>query len=388
MVLHICQDEKFINAANESFEKIVPNENIFCVFTKDPQQGLKHVQLKANVIIHDVSDFDQIELLVKNAKIIFFHSYVPQFDIVFSFSRLEQILIWFCFGMEIYNDALLYKRQLLFDQETNLKYPLPRKPLKEQFKNLIRPYYRMIKPTFPLNSHEKKKAQTKFKLKYLNKIDYIANSYEEEFSEIQKLSGLNKNWFPFWYFPLEYMVDTYTTTINSKTSLMVGNSGHISNNHLDVIQKIEHFKINYNQIIFPLSYGNQKYIENLTEKIYRTFPNSGNILNSFLELEDYIELMSSVSVFILDARRQQAVGTIVPVLWHGAKVFLSNKNTFYHFLKRIGLIVYCYETELTEKTINEGLTLQEINHNRDILYKHLNEKHLLEQLKQQLDKIL
>ena len=107
-----------------------------------------------------------------------------------------------------------------------------------------------------------------------------------------------------------------------------------------------------------------------------------------MPLEDYNKILEGVKIAILNNRRQQAIGNIIALLYMGAKVFLSKKNTYYHFLKRNNIIVYCYEKDLNEKTINMGLNFEEIEHNRKMLFSLYNSKQLQSELQNSVTKVI
>ena len=179
------------------------------------------------------------------------------------------------------------------------------------------------------------------------------------------------------------------TPINmDKRHFFIGNSGHVSNNHLDVFDKLNHLKAIEDSIIVPLGYGNRKYIELITDRGEKIFNNHFKPILSFIPLKTYNEYIKTTKIAIFNTRRQQGVGTIIPVIWYGAKVFLSKRSTFYHFLKRTGVVVYCYETELTTANLKQGLSLKEIKHNRELLNEYFNQEALLKKLKMQIDNIL
>ena len=90
---------------------------------------------------------------------------------------------------------------------------------------------------------------------------------------------------------------------------------------------------------------------------------------------------------IFNNKRQQAIGNTISLLWFGAKVYLSDKNPFYHFLKRKGVFVYCFETDLNENNILQLLSLDQINHNKKILFQELNQKYLINLLNRQIEKV-
>jgi hypothetical protein len=88
-----------------------------------------------------------------------------------------------------------------------------------------------------------------------------------------------------------------------------------------------------------------------------------------MSLKKYNKTISQCSIVIMNHYRQQSVGNIVAMLWIGSKVYLDEKNTFYHYLKRIGIVVYSINKDLSNRNKNVfvGLNQTEINLNRELL---------------------
>ena len=378
-IVHICEDEKFINSAVEQFEYCFPRQNTFFVLPISSDEHFKHV--KSQDFIHrTAADLISISSTLSNSTIVVLHSLSPRFyDFVLQLPKNIKI-IWFCFGFEVYNDSNYFKSNILLDAVTRAKFPDVKRLKKDQFIEIARPYYRLVKPTLPLSSKE-------YKHKVMQRINYLGSSFEEEFKQVCKLVKLKKQFFYFWYYPLELIVDVQKPIQYPKAKMIIGNSGFKSGNHLDVFDKIKNYSLTDIEIVVPLNYGETKYIQEILAEGEKYFNKAFKPLLDFMPLADYNTILESVGVAILNNKRQQAVGNTIALLWFGAKVFLSHKNPFYHYLKRIGVLVYCYETDLNEKSISQFLSLEQIEHNRKLLFQELNKNHLAELLKNQILKI-
>ena len=379
-IVHICEDEKFINSAVEQFEHCFPRQNTFFVLPVSSDENFKHV--KSQTFIHKTTpeNLTQVSSSISNKAIVVLHSLSPRFyDFVLQLPKNIKI-IWFCFGFEVYNDANYFKNNILLDTITNQKFPEKELSSKKKIKEEVRPFYRMIKPSLPLSSKE-------YKHKVIKRINYLGSSFQEEFEQVSKLIKQKKRFFDFWYYPLEQILDVTSEISLEKKYIIIGNSGFKSGNHLDVFDKIKNYSLQDLEIVVPLNYGEPNYIQEILIEGKKDFNKTFKPLLDFMPLADYNTILESVGVAILNNKRQQAVGNTIALLWFGAKVFLSHKNPFYHYLKRIGVSVYCYETELTEKTISQFLSLEQITHNRKLLFQELNKKHLAELLKNQILKI-
>lgn len=377
-IVHICEDEKFINSAVEQFEYCFPRQNTFFVLPVSTDENFKHV--KCRDFIHKTVAVDLIPVssTLPNNAIVVLHSLSPRFyDFVLQLPKNIKI-IWFCFGFEVYNDSNYFKNDLLLDKLTKHKFPEIKKTTKDNFIEAVRPYYRLIKPILPLSQRE-------YKYKVMQRIDFLGSSFYEEYQQVCKLIKQKKKFFDFWYYPLELIVDVQQPIQYKKSKIIIGNSGFKSGNHLDVFDEIKKYSLPDIEIVVPLNYGEAKYIQEILAEGKKEFNEAFKPLIDFMPLAEYNTILESVGVAVLNNKRQQAVGNTIALLWFGAKVFLSHKNPFYHYLKRIGVLVYCYETELSEKSISQFLSLEQIEYNRILLFQELNQAHLADLLKEQIE---
>jgi len=379
-IVHICEDEKFINSAVEQFEHCFSKQNIFFVLPVSSDENFKHV--KNQIFIHKTTpeNLTQVSSSISNKAIVVLHSLSPRFyDFVLQLPKNIKI-IWFCFGFEVYNDADYFKNDLLLDKLTKHKFPEIKKSKKDKFIEAARPYYRLVKLNLPLSPKE-------YKHKVIQRIDFLGSSFYEEFEQVSKLIKQKKSFFDFWYYPLEQILDVTSEISTEKKYIIIGNSGFKSGNHLDIFDKIKNYSLQDLEIVVPLNYGEPNYIQEILIEGKKDFNKTFKPLLDFMPLAEYNTILESVGVAILNNKRQQAVGNTIALLWFGAKVFLSRKNPFYHYLRRKGVVVYCYETELNEKSISQFLSLEQITHNRKLLFQELNKAHLAELLKEQIENV-
>lgn len=379
-IVHICDDEKFINSAITQFESCFPEQNTFYVFPISTEEDFKHIQSSTFVHKTNKEALTQIIPSITNDTIVVLHSLSPEFyDFVLQLP-IQIKIVWLCFGFEVYNDSNYFKSNVLLDVITRTKFPDFKKSKKDQFIEILRPYFRLLKPSFPFSSKE-------YKRKVFKRLDYFGCPFLEEYQSVKKLLGIKRTFFNFWYYPLDIIVDVKKPIQYPKAKMIIGNSGFKSGNHLDVFDKIKEYSLRGSEIIVPLNYGKANYIKEILSQGKKDFKDSFKPLLDFMPLAAYNTILESVGVAILNNKRQQAVGNTIALLWFGAKVFLSHKNPFYHYLKRIGVLVYCYETELNEKSISQFLSLEQMEHNRKLLYQELNHAHLAGLLKEQIERI-
>ena len=108
-----------------------------------------------------------------------------------------------------------------------------------------------------------------------------------------------------------------------------------------LFEKLAKISVNIDFKVFvPLSYGeNTKYIELIKNKGMELLGNRFIPLFNFMKFEEYIKLLSSVDIVIMNHYRQQAVGNLRFLLAKGKKVYLNEINPLYHYFKSEGIFL-------------------------------------------------
>ncbi|TDP59214.1 TDP-N-acetylfucosamine:lipid II N-acetylfucosaminyltransferase [Flavobacterium dankookense] len=377
-IIHICEDEKFINSAINQFEIIFPNQNKFYIVDTDNSIPFRHVTPSNCTKSISTIELVQLSETLDKSSLVILHSLSSKFySFVLKLSK-EIKIVWLCFGFEVYNDSYYYKNNQLLDKITLKKYPSNDKTL--SWRKKIRPLYRIIKPNLPFSDYELKR-------KAIQRVNYLGSTFHDEYVVIQKLLNVKKDFFNFWYYPLEQIVEINSPINFDKTTMLIGNSGFKSLNHLDVFDRIKNYNLKASKVIIPLNYGVESYINDIVEQSNLTFGEKSFPLLNFLSLSDYNELLNNVGIAIFNNHRQQALGNTIALLWFGVKIFLSEQNPFYTFLKRNNIHIFSYENELNENSCNTFLTQEEIEQNRYILFKLLQQDVVTAILKKHIDTI-
>ena len=111
---------------------------------------------------------------------------------------------------------------------------------------------------------------------------------------------------------------------------------------MEAIEILKKLDLKNNNIVTPLSYGNKEYANQIEEIGKQEIGKRFMPLTEFLPLNEYQKILQSCGIVIMNHYRQQAVGNVLNALYLGAKVYLSNNNTLYHYLRRIGCHVFLY----------------------------------------------
>jgi hypothetical protein len=320
-IAHFTDDNIFLDNAYAQFEACFPNQNHLFVLSNENK--LKKIKKTQNITITksysklNIHDYDYLvfhSLGLENAK------FLNKCKIN------SQKVLWLLHGYEVYslND---FNTESIYDQITLNHFNL-KATLKKKIKNKIRPIANLLINT---DTKEIKNA--------MKKIDFLGVPYIEEFDFLSEKFHLKAKWLEFSYYPLDSIIQKNFKTITG-TNILVGNSATPSSNHLDVFEKLKVIKLGESQkIICPLSYGDEHYAKEIIRIGKKMFGNHFFPLTDFMPLNDYIELISTCSITIMNHRRQQGFGTILSMIYRGSHVFLNDNSTIYHFCKNNNIII-------------------------------------------------
>lgn len=373
-IIHIATDEKFINTAYWQFEKVAPGQNVFYILVDDLNpEKLRFLNLKDNMILikNDLTSIREFSISIKSFTHFIFHGL--NYKSSFIFNRLPEraVRYWILFGAEFYQNPYLFNNKLL-GHRTDLLFK--KKVSKNNFfKDLFRNVYYKIKYKTKIPTKETKKA--------IENTDFMGILYKYEFNFIKsKLNNKKLKYFKFSYYPIEKLLNNPEVYVKGD-NILLGNSASYTNNHLEAIDFLSELNLSNKKVICPLSYGDADYAKKIILEGKLKLKDSFEPLLHFMPLHEYNEYVEKCGFVIMNHYRQQAVGNVMTMLWIGAKVFLDDRNTLYHYLKRLNIHVFNVKKDLSEKELNSLLTKEQRIHNREILLQEIGQDYLLHELK-------
>jgi len=353
--LHICSDEKFIDSAIDQFDLFKNIESIFFIYSKTPEP-LYIKKRGANIMwFHDPN------LLLKSinaqeANFVVLHSLCLP---IFLLCKIQHEIIWLSWGFDIYSDIHAGKKNLiqlsLFKPQTRKSVYSFKKILKNKTKRLL--IYLGIKS-----------SEQYYYDKLTSRINYLSTPLPEEFSLIHDKI---RTFIPFSYRSISpcFCQKLIQEKSGNNDCILVGNSLDPTNNHIDILAKLESYKKNF-QVIIPISYsGSASYKERLKDYISKLTYLKCSLLESFIEKNEYFKLLSNCQISIFGHIRQQALGNIAQMLYQGNKVFLYKDSICYKHYKSKGYHIYTIEYDLNTDFMSTPLSQQEIKANRDFIIK-------------------
>lgn len=300
--ISLDQTQKHISNENVIFIERINKKNIF------------------TYLLSATKRFFSILRYIKKADRIYFHCLEFIHCIFLPFIRKKQKTYWLVWGIDVYN-RVNYK---LFDEETIKYYDRPHK--KNKFKHILEKHL-------------------------IKKINYIGTIINGDYNLLAKEFGLLNNCIQFFYAnPLHFESINEIPQKPSSHIILLGNSGDPTNNHISVLNSIP--KLDDLKIYCPLSYGEKDYIKKVISHGKELFNNSFIPLVDFMPPEEYLELLNSVDICIMNHFRQQALGNIFAVLALGKKVYLNTKSPVYDFLISKGFVIEQTDYLLENKVID------------------------------------
>ena len=377
-IVHICSDEKFIDATINIFESAYPNKSLYYVLQSSKAPFKYVTSSKAQpLLIEKEGDEHKVKnlLMEYDSKVVFFHAlHLPKQRVV-NVLGPDILKVWFIWGSDLYwNWKLLkvnmfeqetykflygedkktsFRRQLIFNnfslwlftKHRNKKLPLPKLMVTKLQNNFLTDFYKVVQkihiavPVVP----------TEFD--YVKRINSKLISAPFEYGTIEGLS-----------------IDDEVYHIKKANNILIGNSGSPSNNHVDAFSKVAKYKQVGQKIIVPLSYGGKKdYIDFVLEKGNSYFGNDFIPILDFMPLIDYKKLISSCGYAVFNHRRQQALGNINTMGYFGAKLFLNSESPIFKYFKRQGVKIFDIN-KIKTTSFSQALSDKEIKVNKAVLF--------------------
>ncbi|WP_432673082.1 TDP-N-acetylfucosamine:lipid II N-acetylfucosaminyltransferase [Flavobacterium sp. SM2513] len=358
-ILHLIPDEKVTDNVIENFSSVTSN-NIF--FILEYSESKKYSKIIHENVIRGNECFFISKNIDAEVDTIIVHGLNNVFAKLILEVDLKIKIAWIAWGFDIYNlpkimDKLYAPQSRLYLNKSDPKHSVITYVKKNKFLRKI--YYKKIKKTDDYYTIYEKAH---------SRIDFFCSFIYEDF-ELFSRHYQNKLLFQeIGYFSIsQYLVGQNDLRINIKArNVLVGNSNSLENNHLDVF-KILSKNAFLGDVIVPLSYGKADfYKETVLLEGKSLLKEKFHSLLDFMDRSAYLNILSDCSTAVFYHYRQQAMGNILALLYMGVRVYFSEKNPVFHYLKRIGIVVFNFDTDF-EYYSNSILDVESQNINRAIL---------------------
>jgi len=368
MILHLAEDEKFIDYIIDIFEKIIPDKNIYLINSNSI--NFKYIKSNNyNIYAFEYETKNYMEILLNKYDAIIFHNLIHPYKWeIINNLNINTKIHWMVWGADLYIIPKLRKK--LFQEKTqkfiskNLKH---KQKITNNIELLIPGIYNLF---YKLLKHNK--TQNSKYLDSLKKITSISTVIPPEFYIIKKHLNRKAFYIPFKYGSLSTLITNMPDKICTKHNFWIGNSGYPSNNHLEVFSHIVNNNINKYNVYTPLSYGDKEYSSHIESIGYKIFNNNFIPIKKFISLSEYSNILHNCGNVIMNHNRQQGMGNIIISLWFGAKLYLNKTNPIYSFFKEKG--IKFFDIKEINKFYNKNIYNELVSHNRPILQFLYNEE--------------
>jgi hypothetical protein len=367
MILHLVHDEKFVDMAFRIFEEVKPGQNE-CIVLSSSDELIYIKTTPCTIIDPMVMDLKKIVSKIEEYDIIIIHMLDIYKRLILQHISKNSKIVWIGFGVDYY-DLIIKKNTDLFDNYTTKLYH--QNKLKRSLKVPIYKNNKFLFIRFLKNIRYV--LQRRKKIKLVNSIGFFAPVLSSEYDMIKETIYNFKPQFLDWnYGTLEDdLIMGFENIKLSKKSILIGNSATYENNHLDIFKLLDRLNIKEHKIITPLSYGSIEYRDQIKCIGEEIFGDNFLPLIDFVPINEYITIISSCSVVIMNHIRQQALGNIITMMYLGAVIILKKENPIYKFFKKEGAIIFSVEElENNISLLKYHLHQQDIEINRKILRKY------------------
>ena len=360
MIVHLFEDQKFIDVTIENFESVAAGGNRYIVFSNNNQ--LKHISRKNDVKILSNSSYKvDLDVVFKDCQFLIIHFLSPIKLYILKHKPIHVKVVWSIWGSDAYDH---FQNQHIYE------------PLTQKIRKIN--LYQFCKRFWVYTLYHCLRYRVKpigKELRLLREIHYVSTVLPYEFELIKNEFGLKAD-----YVDYSYGVNEFTESSNIKlgNSVLVGNSATASNNHLDIFDIIKETTKN---LIVPLNYGafdHKKYSGKIIVKGKKLFGDKLTPVTTYLSKDKYDNLLLSCNTAIMYHIRQQALGNIFHALFIGMRVFLNKKSATYKFFKDEGMIIFDLQEDY--KLIGVELDKPEKENNRKLVLKLRNRKVIKEKV--------
>lgn len=139
---------------------------------------------------------------------------------------------------------------------------------------------------------------------------------------------------------------------SEKYKVIIGHSGDKADNHKAIIDDLLKFKNRDIEFIFILSYGDKNYCKEIKDYIYLTLKDNATIIEQFMCLNEYVKLIKSVDVVILDSPFSSSLGMLSYAIFFEKTIYVNRNGLINKAVKECNAKIN-YTDELNSITYDE-----------------------------------
>ena len=145
---------------------------------------------------------------------------------------------------------------------------------------------------------------------------------------------------------LEMSVKFEEKIVKDRCNLMLGHRGTVTGGHIEILESLEKFKTQIDQIVCPLSYGNKEYIDKVIEVGKSLYGEKFILFDKWIPKDEYYKFLNdNVDVAIFNYNTSEGFNTLLSLCKMGKKVYVNPLNDSYCDLVQMGFPVWKWEKE-------------------------------------------
>ena len=376
-IIHVFNDDKFIDTAISLFESSIPGASTYFVITKTNDNSFIYVKSKEAipVVLNTPHDYTKFIGLIEASKSenLFLHALDRPKQKLLELLSNEMKVVWFVWGVDLYWHWKPL-REGIYEKDT--------KQFVDRNLSVSSKLFNLFFYKFQLFKIFKNSKRTYHSLFYrmIQKVDVVAPILPTEMKFIRALKEDIK-FAPFKYVSIEHLLgDRIDEDLSNAKNILIGNSADPSNNHLEIFKKLSNIQLGDKTIYVPLSYGGTKeYIDFIVEKGYHFLGKNFVPITNFMPLKEYNDILFSCGFVIYNHIRQQGVGNIVSLAYLGSKIYINQKSPVYKFFKKEGMHIYKTYT-LDEIGLQKGINKQDKIDNKRVILDNYSKENVIESI--------
>ncbi len=350
---HIVNGVQFLPWIKEIFtHPSIENRYVLIDFQLKHQDDAN--PLLDEVLKNDVSGRDRLLTIVNDSEYVI-HYFLDQVKAeVIKRSNKNVKHYWYFFGADIYQQFPQFRNEIY--GRSTITW-MNKHPFESQRLLLRRIKYNL----------KFKKAPHKILEDCFHRIDAILWYVEDEIEYIGKKIKLP----PFQYFKFFKPTDLLHEPADvdrTAGKVLIGNSATPENNHLDVLAVLKSLNHPTNEPTYtlPISYGGESgYRKDIKAAYTEVLNQQVEFLEGLVPLKEYYRILSQHPTAIMLHYRQQALGNIFYLIHQGSKVYMSESNVIYHWLRKNAIEVFSFESQFTLDYERNELVLSQIQIERN-----------------------
>lgn len=193
-----------------------------------------------------------------------------------------------------------------------------------------------------------------FRKKSIRNIGTIVTSIREDYDVLKKyykVSGKYIECNVLYFYSFDSMIGKIKECPKKKT-ILLGNSGSVSNNHKEAIEILSGNIQNIKKVYCPLSYGGTKnYRKEIVKYGHQLLGEKFIPLINFVPLDRYKQMLEEVDIGFFNHNRQEGLANIWMLMFLGKTIYLKKDISSAKYFERVGIKI-----RHIEDIRQEGLT--------------------------------